>query len=215
MRHFPAQPRGQGGRAVQHQFGPRRRDAPAQIAVRPAQGSEFARHPLHAFGRHRTGGEQPVPERGLEARHLFGDRGHIGQQRQPRGGGDREAARGAGAQMFQRDRDIAAEAVDIPCQQRVHNQLRAAIGHMRQLDAGLLLQHGHGQVGGGADAGAAEGQPIRVRLGLRQEAGEVARAIRPHHQGEGRLHHQGHRLEVGDGIKAKVAAQARQRGDGG
>jgi hypothetical protein len=48
-----------------------------------------------------------------------------------------------------------------------------------------------------------------------EELPQARGAVRAHHEGEGRLHHQRHRQQVRKRIEAQVAAQRRQGGDGG
>ena len=157
------------------------------------------------------GRQQPDPDAGVEARHalLFHgrhirhDRGALGLRHAER----LEVAfldlRRKRGRDVEHQRDAAGEQID-------HRLIAAAgIMHRQDLRAGFEIEQFRGQVTGGAGAGRAEGEGVRLRLGERHE---FAHIIGRH----GRMRHQhiGHDAKERDRRKLFGEIEVRMGEDG-
>ncbi|GCC42963.1 hypothetical protein chiPu_0027168, partial [Chiloscyllium punctatum] len=127
--------------------------------------------------------EQPVPDRGLEARHGFRQRGQAGGELVAGRRRHCDAAQRAALHLRDRDREIAEGQVDHPRHHVGHRLRHSAVGcrDQRQAAAGLQLRDRDLRCAGAV----ARGQ-IWIGLGvaeeLRQVLGRKLRVDQQHHR---------------------------------
>ena len=112
------------------------------------------------------------------------------------------------------DRKIGREQHVHPPRDRVgHRRRDAAIGHVNQIDAGVLGEQHAEQMPAGADALRAVAQAFGLGLGERHQLGDrLRRARRRHHQDVVERDQRRDRLEVLDRIELQVGVERRVDG---
>src|SRR5262245_38305731 len=152
--------------------------------------------------RRALGHPQPMPERGVQARHsrlVHG--GDVGRRPPALPGEDRKGLEPSAADMCQVVRGLAEREVDLSGHQVLHQRGAAAIGHELEAGAGLLLKVDRGNVGRSADAH----RPHRRLAGVGLHPGDHLLQVRRRERGFRhdplrRIGEQRHRLEVLDDI---------------
>eukprot|EP01136_Pigoraptor_vietnamica_P000419 Opistho-1_new@25714 len=199
------------GRAHGHGLG-------TQVAVARLDGgqrqrlAEFGAHAGQHLGRRAVGRPHAEPDVEVGAREaLLAHRGHLGEEGRALGAHDAQQLGLAGADVLEGDAGVADE-IGLAREHVLQRRRRAAVGHVRHLRAGGLLEQLAGQVRRRARAG--RGVRERAGLGSRQRD-QFAHVLR----GQLRLGDEVHLRAPDRGHRREVArrqqARLEERGVGG
>ena len=131
----------------------------------------------------------------------FGDCGNVGHERRTLFAGDRERANGAAFDLAQCARQIVEEHWRLPRYDVGIGWRRAAIGHVREVNAGHQLEQLHRQMLSGAIAGRRVVDLARLRFRQSDEFFDrMCRKIVAYHEDERKLRQHPDGREIADRI---------------